>query len=196
MYSLSFGYQGRYTLSMLSGFLFLMIFTFVGCGGHNPSSSRGTSRLLVGTWIVPETEMQFLSINDRTHVIFNPNDSFTAPIGIGVELMRNYEGQYWQEGNFIGTRGLGERMGPGGVWRGEIIVKFAKVEMTDFDLRLMLTIQEVKDLFITERRDLDELSGLTSSRIKAILKWLNKQNLSPVAFEGSRSYVKIEEISN
>ena len=115
-------------------FLFAFLVLLWGCDSNNPTSStRSIERLIVGTWVVPNTSFVIEEFEDWRHIIFNPDGTFSAPWGLAGPRLPEFNGHFWAKGNYVGTRGVGGSLGIGGAPpEGGLHVQFAHVELTQW----------------------------------------------------------------
>ena len=168
----------------------LAILPLFGCGTENSASStRSLERLLVGTWVIPNTDFVTEEFEDWVSIIFEADGTFTAPWGLAGRLVREYQGSYWQSGNYIGTRGVapGE---PG------VLLKFARITSLEWTGEpvpgMGIEITEIKDEYITDQLGFGPLRDVPSGKVQDILNRLNKTSPPADVLGPSRTYLKIE----
>lgn len=172
--------------------LCLAVLTFTSCSRDNTvSSTRALSRQIVGTWVIPNQDFATEEFEDWVSIIFKADGTFTAPWGLAGPLVREYKGNYWQQDNFVGTRGVG------GLGEGGILVKFARLQTTQWTGEpaegIGLVVTEIKDDFVMTQLGFGELEGMSSDKIQEIINKLNKTTIPPDALGTSRTYIKIEQ---
>ena len=173
--------------------LCFIILILSGCGTDNPASSvRSLDRLLVGTWVSPRPGNFIEEFEDMVSIIFRANGTLVAPWGLAGRLVREYRGNYWQKGAFIGARGTGGTGEPG------VIVKFARLEFAEWPEApaegLGLHITEVLDEFVETQLGFGPVAGMPSDKVKSVVDRLNSAALPPEAFGLTRPYLKIEQL--
>ena len=172
--------------------LVLLIVTLAGCSRDNSvSSTRALSRQLIGTWVLPNQDFTTEEFEDWVSIIFKSDGTFIAPWGLAGPLVREYKGSYWQQDDFIGTRGIG------GVGETGILVKFAKLQTTQWTgepaAGIGLVVTEITDDYVITQLGYGELEGMSSGKIKEVLNKLNNNTVPPDALGTSKTYIKIEE---
>jgi len=170
----------------------LIVLTLSGCSRENTvSSARALGRQIVGTWVIPNQDFTTEEFEDWVSIIFKADGTFTAPWGLAGPLVREYKGNYWQQGGYVGTRGVG------GVGEGGILVKFARLQTTPWTGEpaegLGLIVTEVKDNFIISQLGFGDLEAMPSGRVQDVLNKLKDTTVPSDALGTSRTYIKIEQ---
>ncbi|MBT3601813.1 MAG: hypothetical protein HN521_01995 [Candidatus Latescibacteria bacterium] len=170
-------------------FLFSFLLLLSGCDSNNPTSStRSLERLIVGTWGVPTTSFVIEEFEDWRHIIFSPDGTFSAPWGLAGPPLPEFKGNFWSNGNYVGTKGVGGAEGEGRTY-----VQFAHVELTQWTdpeaLGLQVT-QILPEYIVTlGYNDVDEMS---SGDIQKALDKLNDRTLGSEAMGDVRVFQKVE----
>lgn len=176
-------------------FLFSFLVLLSGCDSNNPTSStRSLERLIVGTWVVPNTSFVIEEFEDWRHIIFKPDGTFTAPWGLAGPRLPEFNGNFWVQGNYVGTRGVGGSLGIGGAPpEGALHVQFAHVELfqwTDPEA-LGLRITQILPEYI-ESLGYARIDAMSSDDVQKALGQLNDRSPGAEAFGDVRGFQKVE----
>ena len=159
--------------------LLLVSLLVSGCLAEDPASFRTTNTLLPGHWVqVPEEP----DVPAPPTIDFNPDQSFSAwSSAVPGALVSGYHGGFWQAGNVIAFRGIGDIVG--------VHVQFVVFHIQEAP-ELMLTMREIEDAFVAEIVGVEDIGSLSKDGVQSALRRLDGLPIPDNALGLSWDYLK------